>query len=159
MAIKTQGTELYIIDPNNGSPQVLKVGCPTSISGIDTTLEQIETTCLSADARTYVSGLATPGTATFTIQFDPEDQSHVTLHELKVAGTTLEWALGFSDGNSAPTIKTGGSGWDLSSPTRSWITFKGFMTSYPFSFELNTVVTSQVGIQISGEPAITPKAP
>ena len=32
--MKTQGTELYAIDPDNGA--LIVVGCPTSIDGIDT---------------------------------------------------------------------------------------------------------------------------
>lgn len=61
MAVKTQGTNLYAMDPDTGD--VIDVGCVTQISGIDETLEQIETTCLGDDSRTYVAGLATPGTA------------------------------------------------------------------------------------------------
>lgn len=153
MAIKTQGTRLYAIDPADDS--VLTVGCITSLDGIDTTNEQIETTCLSDLARTYLSGLATPGTATFEINFDTADTSHTRLHELKVAGTTLLWAVGFSDGTAAPTVDSGGT-WDL--PTsRSWIRFEGFMTTFPFSFAQNSVIQSSVGIQISGEPEVSAK--
>lgn len=153
MAVKTQGTHLYTIDPADDS--LLLVGCVTTLDGIDTTLEQIETTCLESAARTYVAGLATPGTASFGINFDPADDSHVRLHELKVAGTTLQWAVGFSDGTAAPTIDSVG---DFVLPsTRSFITFEGFMNSYPFSFAQNAVVTSTVGIQISGEPVVVPK--
>lgn len=154
MSLKTQGTMLYAIDPADDS--VLVVGCVTSIDGIDTTLDQLETTCLSSQARTYVSGLATPGAASFGLNFDPADASHVRLHELKVAGTTLDWALGFSDGTAPPTVDSNGN-FTLPS-TRSWISFDGFMNSYPFSFALNAVVTSTVGIQISGEPVVTPKS-
>jgi hypothetical protein len=152
MAIKTQGTKLYCIDPANDS--VLTVGCITSLDGIDTTNEQIETTCLSDQARTYLSGLATPGTATFDINFDTADTSHTRLHELKVAGTTLLWAVGFSDGTTDPTADSGGT-FDLAD-TRSWIRFEGFMTNYPFAFQQNAVVQSSVGIQISGEPEVHP---
>lgn len=155
MAIKTQGTMLYTIDPANDA--VLVVGCVINIDGIDTTLEQLETTCLGSPARTYIAGLATPGAASFQINFDPADASHVRLHELKVAGTTLEWALGFSDGTAPPTVDSNGN-FTLPS-TRSWISFDGFMNSYPFSFALNAVVTSTVGVQISGEPVVAPKTP
>jgi hypothetical protein len=146
---------LYVIDPTGCT--VLTVGCVISIDGIDTTLEQIETTCLESAARTYEAGLATPGAASFQINFDPADASHVRLHELKVAGTTLEWAVGFSDGTAPPTVDSN-CGFNLPT-TRSWISFDGFMNSYPFSFALNAVVTSTVGIQISGEPVVTPKTP
>jgi len=150
MAIKTQGTRLYAIDPEDES--VITVGCITSLSGIDTTNEQIETTCLSDQARTYLSGLATPGAATFDINFDTTDVTHTRLHELKVAGTTLLWAVGFADGTAAPTVDSGGT-WDLGT-SRSWIRFEGFMTNFPFDFSQNSVVSSSVGIQISGEPEV-----
>lgn len=161
MAIKTQGTQMYCVDPD--SKTILVVGCVTQIDGIDTTLDQLETTCLDSVARTYVGGLATPGSATFGINFDPADQSHVRMHQLKVRGDVLHWAIGFSDGapNSSgvrpqPTVDSNG---DFVPPnTRSWITFDGFMNSYPFTFALNAVVTSNVGIQISGEPDVIPKA-
>jgi hypothetical protein len=150
MAIKTQGTRLYAIDPADDS--VITVGCITSLDGIDTTNEQIETTCLSDQARTYLSGLATPGAATFEINFDTTDATHTRLHELKVAGTTLLWAVGFSDGTAAPTVDSSGT-WDLGT-SRSWIRFEGFMTNFPFAFAQNSVITSSVGIQISGEPEV-----
>jgi hypothetical protein len=153
LAIKTQGSDLFAIDPEDGS--LLEVGCVTSIDGIDTTVEQIDTTCLSSLARTYVAGLLTPGAATFGINTDPSDDSHVRLHQLKTAGTELQWALGWSDGTADPTV---GSPDVFVLPTsRSWITFNGFMNSFPFSFAQNTVVTSTVGIQISGDPVLVPK--
>lgn len=158
MAKKTQGTQLYAIDPSpsgGGGPAILVIGCVTSIDGIDTTLDQLETTCLESPARTYIGGLATPGSATFGINFDPADNSHVRAHQLKVAGETLHWAVGFSDGTAPPTVDSNG---EFVLPTsRSWITFDGFMNSYPFTFALNAVVTSTVGIQISGEPEVIPK--
>jgi hypothetical protein len=154
LAVKTQGTDLYVIDPADES--LIEVGCVTSIDGIDTALDQIETTCLSGTARTYLAGLATPGTATFGINVDPSDASHVRLHQLKIAGTTLQWALGWADGTADPSVDTAGE-FNLGT-TRSWITFEGFMNSFPFSFQQNSVVQSTVGIQVSGEPVLVPKA-
>lgn len=155
MARLTKGTVLYTIDPADDS--VLIVGCATAIDGIDTTLPQLQTTCLSDLAHTYVAGLAEPGTATFTINFDPEDASHIRLHALKVAGTTLPWAVGIGVG-AAPTVAvdSAGDGSFVLPSTRAWITFDGFMNSYPFTFALNALITSTVGIQISGEPTVTP---
>lgn len=155
--MKTQGTNLYAIDPADGS--VIIVGCPTSIDGIDTTVEQIETTCLNSTARTYDAGLATPGTASFGINVDPKDPSHLRLHQLKTAGTTLQWAVGWSEApDVAPTTEQDSEG-DyvfVTNPARSWILFEGFMNSFPFSFALNAQVASTVGIQVSGEPELIP---
>ena len=155
--MKTQGTNLYAIDPADGS--VIVVGCPTSIDGIDTSIDQIETTCLNSPARTYEAGLATPGTATFGINVDPKDPSHKRLHDLKIAGTTLQWAVGWSEAPDVePTTALDSAGeYVFVTPTsRSWILFEGFMNSFPFSFALNAQVTSTVGIQFSGEPELIP---
>ena len=158
MTIKSQGTDLYAIDPADGS--LLDVGCITSLDGIDTAIDQIETTCLNNLTRTYEAGLATPGAATFGLQFDPAEVNHIRLHQLKTAGTTLQWAVGFSDGTAAPTTAVDSSGDDefVLPPTRSWLTFEGYMNSFPFTFGLNTMVTSTVGIQVSGEPVLVPKS-
>lgn len=154
--MKTQGTELFAIDPDNGA--LIVVGCPTSIDGIDTSIEQLETTCLSSSARTYEAGLATPGSASFGINIDPKDPSHVRLHQLKTAGKTIKWAIGWSESSADPTVATDTNGdHSFVTPTsRSWILFDGFMNSFPFSFALNAQVTSTVGIQVSGEPVLIP---
>lgn len=158
MTIRSQGTDLFAIDPADGS--LLDVGCITSIDGIDTAIDQIETTCLNNLTRTYEAGLATPGAATFGLQFDPADTAHIRLHQLKTSGTTLQWVIGFSDGTVNPTVGTDSAGDDefVLSPTRSWLSFEGYMNSYPFTFGLNTMVTSTVGIQVSGEPVLIPKS-
>lgn len=158
MTIKSQGTDLYTIDPATGA--LLDVGCITSLDGIDTAIDQIETTCLNDLTRTYEAGLSTPGAATFGLQFDPSEVNHVRLHQLKTAGTQLKWAIGFSDGTVAPTTGTDSSGDEefVLPPTRSWLVFDGYMNSFPFTFGLNTMVTSTVGIQVSGEPVLIPKS-
>lgn len=153
MAKKTQGTELYFIDPDSFA--VTKVGCVTAINGLTAARDQIETTCLDSAARTYEAGMATPGAATFTVNFDPSDDSHVRLHELYVDGTTLDWALGWSDGTAAPTSDS--TAFDAPD-TRTWLLFEGFVQDLPFDFALNAVVTSQVAIQVSGFPTLVPKA-
>lgn len=156
MALRTQGTQLYTIDPESGA--VIEVGCVTNIDGIDTTVEQVEITCLAEQVREYMAGLATPGAASFGINFDPSDQTHTRLHALKVAGTTLPWAVGFSDGTADPTatLDSDNEYVFVVDDNRSWIVFEGFMNSFPFSFQQNAAVTSTVGIQVSGEPAVIP---
>jgi hypothetical protein len=153
MVMKTQGTDLYAIDPRDGA--LIDVGCVTSLDGIDSTIDQIETTCLSGSERTYEAGLGTPGTATFGLNIDTSDDNHILLHEIKQLGLTLYWAVGMSDGTAPPTVDTNDT-FNLPT-TRSWITFRGFMNSFPFNFALNGVVASTVGIQVSGAQALIPK--
>lgn len=152
MAIKTQGTQLFFIDPEDFS--VVTVGCVTSITGLTAARDQIETTCLDSAARTYEAGMATPGAAQFSINFDTSDASHNRLHELYVAGTKVDWALGWSDGTAAPTSDS--TAFTLPT-TRSWIEFNGYISDLPFDFALNTVVTSNVAIQVSDFPVLHAK--
>ena len=166
MAVKTQGTGFWAMVPETG--ELIDVGCVTAIDGIDTTLDQIETSCLSQLVRTYEAGMATPGTASFTIYTDPQDANHIRLHQLQVAGVTLNWAIGFSqkkNGVSVPNEEADAatSGTDSSGDSvfvlpegRAWIVFEGFMNAFPFSFAQNSVVQSNVGIQVSGEPQLIP---
>ena len=164
MSVKTQGTVFFALDPITG--ELLDIGCVTAIDGIDTTIEQIETTCLNALVRTYEAGLATPGTATFTIYTDPQDPNHVRLHQIKVAGKTLHWAVGFRQTvngepvvpGDIPTVEQDSSGdYVFVLPeTRAWIAFEGYMSAFPFSFAQNSVVQSNVSIQVSGEPQLIP---
>jgi len=152
MAVKTQGTQLYFIDPDTFA--VTPVGCVTTLTGLTAGRDQIEVTCLDSDAREYLAGMATPGAAQFTINSDPADVSHVRLHELYVEGTTLDWAIGWSDGTAAPTSDS--TAFTLPS-TRSWITFEGYLSDFPFDFALASAVTSNISIQVSGFPTWTPK--
>jgi len=156
--MKAQGSELYTIDPDTGD--LIDVGCVTEINGIDTTIEQNETTCLRDLTRTYEAGLGTPGTATFGVQFNPQEAVHRRLLALKKAGTTLKWAVGFSDGTGIPptTVEDSDGEHNFVFPTtRSWLVFEGFMNSFPFAFAQNSQVTSTVGIQVSGDPDVIPK--
>jgi hypothetical protein len=152
MAIKAQGTEVWFIDPVGDV--VTKVVCATAITGLTAARDQIETTCLDDQARTYQAGLATPGAAQITIAADPAEPSHVRLHELYVEGITVPWAIGWSDGTDAPTNDSS----DFTLPaTRSWVTFEGYISDFPFEFALNSMVTSTMAVQVSNFPVWTPK--
>lgn len=158
MAMKTQGTQLYTLDPEGCG--VIEVGCVISIDGIDSSIDQIETTCLNMTERTYVAGLATPGTATFVINFDMTDETHLRLFELKQEGVVLPWAVGGPQSDDPPTATTNSAGLCefITNPSRGWILFEGFMNSFPFSIAQNAVYTSTVGIQVSGAQEVIPPA-
>jgi hypothetical protein len=154
MSMKTQGTDLYAIDPRDNT--LINIGCVTSIDGIDSSIDQIETTCLNSKDREYEAGLGTPGTATFGINTDTSDPNHIKLYEIKQLGLTAKWVIGFSDGNAAPTVDVDDDDFTLP-PTRSWLAFNGFMNSFPFNFALNAIVASTVGVQVSGSQVLIPK--
>lgn len=161
MALKTQFTDLYFVAPANGGA-IVEIGCVTSITGLTAARDQIETTCLNSAGRTYESGMPTPGAATFTINFDPSDESHMKLHALYASGEKVDWALGLSDYASpgaglgpVPTLDSAG---ELDVPgTRSWIVFNGYVSDFPFDLSLNSVVTSNLSVQVSDFPQLIKK--
>ena len=164
MALKTARTSLYYIDPefDSNGPGIVTVGCVTSLSGIGASRDQLEDTCLEDEARSYEAGLGTPGQKTFTINFDPSDDSHVRLYRLWQAGTKVQWALGLSDGPPAPAAlvpPTLNSVDEFELPaTRSWITYEGYVSDVPLDLALNAFMTANVSVQVSDFPQIFPKA-
>lgn len=233
MAILTQGTQVYVLAPTADDPEafeVLEVECATAFSPGGNPADQIETTCLSANVRSYLRGLRTPGQASLTINADPRNDSHIRLHQLSEDDSVedLAWAVGWSDGKDipptlvptgsiagititnsgsnytaatvsitggggtgatatatiddgevvsititdagsgyteAPTVTISGDGddaaataelssndWDLPD-TRTWFTFRGYVSDFPFDFSANTVVTTAATIQRSGGSA------
>lgn len=164
MAVRTQGTDLFFLDPD--TDQVMDVGCVTSIDGVDSARDQIDRTCLKNVDRVFDPGLGTPGQATFGLNTDPSDPIHVRLFQLKQRGDTLKWVIGWGDGPREPdgTIDLPPTGVDsdgdfILPDGRSWLLFNGYQASFPFTFALNAVVTSSVGLQLSGSQALIPKAP
>lgn len=155
MAIDTQGTDVFFIDP--ATKEVVDAGCVTSIDGIDAPKSQMETTCLKSKGREYKSGLAEPGTATLGINADPNDAAHIRLHQLYTEGKKVSFAVGWSDGQGVvPTVNADGE-FELPA-TRTWIEFDANISAFPFNFALNDVVKTTISTQISGLPVWTPKA-
>lgn len=154
MAMKTQGTMLYVLVPTVADPaifEILKVGCPKNINTGGDPAEKIDTTCLDSGAKESISGLPSPPSATVDINADPRDPSHVRLYQLSqdVPGEErprLKWALGWSDGTDAPTIGTPTDDFTLPK-TRTWLTFEGWISDFPFSFATNSAVETSISIE------------
>lgn len=149
MAVLSQGTNVYFLDPTDDS--IVTVDCATSFSPGGNPAEQIETTCLEETSRSYLPGLRTPGQASLEINADPENDSHVRMHELAETDPppVLRWAVGWSDGTDEPTFDAEEGDFDLPE-TRTWFVFEGYISDFPFDFTQNAVVTSSVSIQRSG---------
>lgn len=150
MALKTQGTQLYIADPTGTNDcELIKVECATALSGFSNPREQIETTCLESDAREYVGGLATPGQVTVTVNFDPANESHMRLYELWKNNVDFKAAVGMGQPvDSDPSLD---SGCEFVFPTnRSFIEFDGYVVDVPLEAALNSVWTAGIPIQMSG---------
>lgn len=148
MSVLSQGTQLYGLI--NG--EVHEVECITAFNPGTNPADQIEDTCLSErNSRTYKKGLRTPGSASVTINADPDNESHYLMWQLaeqdEYQDVLPQWAIGWSDGESAPTVSDG----ELVLPTdRTWYTFKAYVSDFPFDFQANTVVATAATMQRSG---------
>ncbi len=158
MALKTQGTQFFIIDPDaTGGPEVITVECAISIDGISASRDQLDTTCLESPARTYEAGLATPGQATVGLNFDPAVDSHFRVYNMWKEGIKTEMAVGYGDGTAIPGIDTDGL-FDLPT-TRSFVVLHdAYIADVPQTLALNALVNANVTIQLSGFPDIVRKA-
>jgi len=157
MSILTQGTQVYALVPpatGTGPLSVMEVECATAFNPGGSPKEQIEDTCLSSKERTYKPGLRTPGQASLTINADPNNASHIRLHQMSEADgdTTVKWAVGWSDGTAAPTLNTEGDDFELPE-SRTWFVYEGYVADFPFDFAANAVVSTAVSIQRSGGSA------
>ena len=152
MSIKTQGTNLFFID----SAAVVTMQCPTGITGLGGTRDQIETTCLNAtDDKAYVSGLGNPGQVSVPFVFDPSAASHQTLLELHDSGDVTSFAIGFSDGTAVPTITSGEM---VFASTRTYAQFDAFVADVAIDVATNEVVRGTLTLQRSGTVAWSFKA-
>lgn len=157
MSLKTQGTDLYLIDPEDGS--LLEIACTTSIDSAGAT-RAVSTipTCLAdtTGAASKSPGELTPATLTFGLNADPSEPSHIRLHELLIEGAEeIKFALGWSDGTADPTVDSN-IVFVLPS-TRTWLTFSGFVSAFPFNFAANAVVATTVSVELDSPELWTVK--
>ena len=148
MAIKTQGTNLYFIDTGT----VKTMTCPTGITGLGGTRDQIETTCLNAtDDKSYVSGLGNPGQVSVPFVFE-NVADHKLLLALHDSGEVTDWMIGLSDGTATPTVVSGEL---VMATTRSAASFDAFVADINIDFATNEVVRGTMTLQRTGSVAWT----
>ena len=162
MSMLTQGTQLYALVPpasGTGALTVMEVEGITSFNPGGNPADQIEDPCLSETSRKYKKGMRTPGQATVGLNADPRNASHLRLYQLSEddSDTMIQFAIGWSDGvDVAPTLNTEGDAFVLP-PSRTWFTFEGYVSDFPFDFAANTLVATQATIQRSGKGQWIPK--
>lgn len=146
MSKLTQGTKVYFIDNTGETPTVVPINCATSVNPGGAPADQVEDTCLEDFERSYKAGLRTPGQATIGLSADPDDESHLKLFEMSQMNPApvTQFAIGWSDGTDAPTLD--GDEFELPT-TRTWFVFSGYVSDFPFDFQQNSIVDSQVTIQ------------
>lgn len=166
--VPTQGTKLYFIDSATTSePEVLKMACPTGVSGVGSgTKDQIETTCMDTlGSKEYTGGLTNTGNISVPFNLIPREFSHQRLFELKRLGTVLHWLNVLADnendpGNEAFAIPTVNGEGAFDAPTdRSSFMFDGYVAEVNIDEATNDIVRGTLGIQQSGSEVFTAYTP
>jgi len=155
MAKLTKGTQVYFIDPADGS--VTEIPGVVSLNPGGTPADQIETTTLTDEAKTFLRGMRTPGQASMEINVDPSNTVHARLHELSQDDDVdyLPFAVGFSDGTVDPTADDSDD-FDQDAVARSFYYFDGYIADFPLDFAINSVVKTTVQIQRTGQGVLVP---
>lgn len=150
MALKSKGTTVYVVIEDSTGCEVVKIGCPTGVSGLGGSKPQINTECLDSDEATFIPGTAQPGAMNMSIDYDPAVTSHQDLIDLFDNDNVVTFIIGLSDG--AKTIEpTVDSSCTINFPTnRTFIEFDGYVADFPIDIPLGGKVTSAVSVQRSG---------
>lgn len=147
--IKTQGTELFFAA---GTPiDVMKLTCPTGITGLGGARDQIETTCLEdLEDKQYTGGLGNPGTVTVPFNFHTGDASQQELFDLKESGNNIQWLIGLSDGTAQPTLDSNDQLVAPSSSSRTSALITAYVSDVNIDIATNEIVRGTLTLQRSG---------
>lgn len=168
MSILTQGTQVFLLDPGIGGAgplAVLEVKGVTAFNPGGNPADEIEDTPLSErNSKKFKRGLRTPGQASVTVSADPRESSHLRLFQMAESnsesdeGNSVKWAVGWADGTSVPTLNTDGDDFELPED-RTWFSFEGYVSDFPFDFSGNTIVTTAATVKRSGGSQWIKKGP
>jgi hypothetical protein len=135
MAIISKGTLLQVEDATTPGT-FITIAFRTKIEGPEIKVDSVDETHLDSDMmESRPSDFADPGEISFTVNYDPEEATHVTLEGLASTPTTVNWRLVFNN-------KTN---------TRKHRQFAGYVTSFkPTGFEVGSRPTADVTIKLTG---------
>jgi len=151
MSVLTKGTQVFFLDPDATSGnEIVRIPGMTQFNPGGSPAEQIDDTDLEDLERKYKRGMRTPGQASGAVKADPAIPAHIRLAELANddADRNIQFIVGWADGTSVPTFSAGQVVLPLD---RTFYTFQGYVSDFPFDFALNAVVTTQLTIQRSGK--------
>jgi hypothetical protein len=148
--VRTQGTELFFIDTvSTDGAEMVKLSCPTGITGLGGARDQIEDTCLDTTGdKTFQAGLGNPGPVTVPFNLIPRQVSHQLLFQLKEAGTVLKWIACLSESATPPTIDSDNV--FVQPADRSSFEFDAFVADVNIDIATNEIVRGTLTLTRSG---------
>lgn len=151
--MKTQGTQLWVLDTTQSPPALLKIGNASQYGDFGPQGSDIDVTNLESTAMEKLSGLPDNGDVTLNINF-ADITSHRWLYS-NVNGERFQFLVGYSDGTGAPTTD----GTTITPPTgRTVDQFLASVKSMRNTVNTNDAVRSTVALVVSGAIARTWKS-
>lgn len=148
--VRTQGTELFVIDTiTQSAATMIKMACPTGITGMGGARDQIDDSCLDTRGdKTFQAGLGNPGQVTVPFNLIPRDFSHQRLFQLKDDASVLKWIACLSESQTDPTLDSD----DAFVPPidRSSFEFDAFVSDVNIDIATNEIVRGTLTLQRSG---------
>jgi hypothetical protein len=149
--LKTQGTEIYILDATNSGSEVQKIGKVTGGSGVGGEAGEIDITNLDSTAMEFLTGLKDNGSVSLDVNWDPQDGSHQDIDNL-VGGDNVRVLICGSEGDTDPSY-----GSDFTIPTdRTTLDFTAGFRSFQKDFGTDDVWRGSITMRVSGAITITP---
>lgn len=143
--ILTQGTRLFFALSDS---EILKVACPTGITGLGGAGDQIDTTCLDSEEREFARGMLNPAAITVPINFIPASAAHQALIALRESGALVSWMIAMSDNTGTPSTLDSNS--RLISPGPTTAEFLAYVADLNVDIATNEIVRATVTLQRSG---------
>ena len=154
--IKTQNTHVYITNNTLSEPVIVKVGCPTGITGLFSGgTDEIDITCLDANSRSFALGLSDGGELSIPLIFDDTDVGQRALFDLAAAKDQTQICIAMSDGTTLPTLNS--SDLMVAPTSRSSVIVNGMVKNIPLDFAGNEVVRGTLAFRVSGAATLTYK--
>jgi hypothetical protein len=153
MAELAQGTEIFFIDPDSLSSElIVKVTCPKTIDPGTPSTDEHDTTNLCSEAKEKFLGLTDWASATLNADYDQKDESYQRLIELseQQPRPVVKFVIGLpalENGNPPPQVDSNGE-WDLSLD-RGWRRFDGQVKSVATVAEAGNLLNADIEIGIT----------
>ncbi len=145
LGLKTQGTEIWLLDETDSGSEVTKIGNITDIGEFGPSGGDIDVTNMDSTAMEYFTGLVDNGTISIGYNYDPQNAAQQKLTAL-AGGANKRFVIGCSEAGTDVTYST-----DFVIPTdRTTFDFQGSIQGMPKGASVNDVWRGTLSIRVSG---------
>jgi|18_taG_2_1085343.scaffolds.fasta_scaffold00622_12 hypothetical protein len=145
LGLKTQGTEILLLDATDSGNEVRKLGNITDIGEFGPTAGDIDVTNMDSTAMEYFSGLVDNGTVTIGFNYDPANVTQQTLSDL-AGGANKRFVIACSESDTDVTYTS-----TFVIPTdRTTLDFQASVQGMPKGASVNDVWRGTISLRVSG---------